>query len=245
MRQIRIAAFIAPSLTSLGLLILAFAPEAGAAGLAATAKSGDGIWQTIDKSSIATRDLQLPAASSYRILRLNKDALARQLARAPMERTGDLRKSPAVLSLPMPDGSFKSFRIEESPVMDAELVARYPEIKSYRGQGIEDETATVRFDWTPLGFHALVFSADRAVNIQPPDRKDLTTYASYYDQGAAFACSVNESHLIKPGSNLRTSPHVAVGATLRTERIAVAATWEFCHSIGSDTLAGSTAALCT
>src|SRR5438309_1902577 len=137
MRQIRIAAFIAPSLASLGLLILsAFAPEAGAAGFAATAKSGDGVWEKIDNRLISTRDLQLPAPSSYRALRLNKDALARQLARAPMERTGDIRKSPAVLSLPMPDGSFKSFRIEESPVMDAELVARYPEIKSYRGQGI-------------------------------------------------------------------------------------------------------------
>jgi hypothetical protein len=244
MRQIRIAAFIAPSLASLGLLILAFAPEAGAAGLAATAKSKDGVWEKIDNRLIATRDLQLPAASSYRVLRLNKEALARQLARAPMERTGDLRNSPAILSLPMPDGSFQSFHIEESPVMDAELVARYPEIKSYRGQGIDDGTATVRFDWTPFGFHALVLSADHpAVNIQPPDRSDITTYASYYDQGAAFTCGVNESHRIKPGRAEGVSPNVAVGTTLRSERIAVAATWEFCNTIGGDTLAGSTAAL--
>ena len=86
-----------------------------------------------------------------------------------------------MISLPMPDGSFQRFHIEESPVMDAELVAKYPEIKSYRGQGIDDETATVRFDWTPLGFHALVLFPDHAaVNIQPPDRRDLTTYVSYY-----------------------------------------------------------------
>ena len=128
--------------------------------------------------------------------------------------------------------------------MDAELVARYPEIKSYRGQGIDDGTATVRFDWTPLGLHALVLSADRAaVNIQPPDRKDLTTYASYYDQGATFKCGVNESHQIKPGGAQRVSPNVAIGTTLRTERLAVAATWEFCNTSGGGTVADSIAAI--
>src|SRR5207244_6781 len=135
-------------------------------------------------SIAAAANWQTPSAGSYRVLRMNKSALAQALASAPLERTGDLNKSPAVLSLPMPDGSFERFHIEESPVMDAELVAKYPEIKSYRGQGIEDGTTTVRFDFTPIGFHALVLSTDSAVNIVPPDRNDLTTYVSYYNQGA-------------------------------------------------------------
>jgi hypothetical protein len=207
-------------------------------------QSSDGIWQTIDSSSIAAADWQAPPADSYQVLRLNKDALAQQLARAPMERTGDLRESPAVLSLPMPDGSFERFHIEESPVMDAELVARYPEIKSYRGQGIEDGAATVRFDWTPLGFHALVLSADHAVNILPPNQSDVTTYASYYDQGEAFECGVTSQHQIsKPTAKGGIKPEVAVGTTLRTYRIAVAATNEFCVLVGGNTVAGSTAAI--
>ena len=165
-----------------------------------------------------------------------------QLSRAPMERTRDLSKSAAILSLPMPDGSFQRFHIEESPVMDAALVAHYPEIKSYRGIGIEDETATVRFDWTSLGFHAFVLSADHpAVNVQPPNRNDLTSYASYYDHRAAFKCGVTESRsfdLTRGGA-----PHVAIGTTLRTERLAVAADWEFCNAIGGDTVAGTIAAI--
>lgn len=149
MRQIKIVALIAVSLSLLGLLVVAFALEAGSG---RTAAPENGIWQTIDNGSIAAADWKPPAAGSYKVLRLNKDALAQQLSRAPMERTGDLRQSPVVLSLPMPDGSFERFHIEESPVMDAVLVARYPEIKSYRGQGIDDGAATVRFDWSPLWF---------------------------------------------------------------------------------------------
>ena len=244
MRQIRIAVICAASFALLCLLMFAFAPETGAAGPGANATSADGIWERIDNSAIAVTSLHMPAASPYQAVRLNKDALERQLARAPMEFTGDLRNSPAVLSLPMPDGSFQRFLIEESPVMDAALVAHYPEIKSYRGQGIEDGAATVRFDWTPLGFHAVVLPATgKAINIQPPNARDATTYACYYHERADFKCGVTEkSH---PGAKQARAglPHTAIGGTLRTERLAVAADWEFCNTIGGDTLAGTIAAI--
>jgi len=241
MRQIKIVALIAVSLSLLGLLVVAFALEAGRTATAAT--PGNGIWQTIDNSSIAAADWKRPAEGSYRVLRLNKDALAQQLARAPMERTGDLRNSPAVLSLPMPDGSFQSFHIEESPVMDAALMARYPEIKSYRGQGIDDGAATVRFDWSPYGFHALVLSKGQPVSILPPNRNDLATYASFFDPGAVFECAVNEQNKINPG---RTNGlDVPVGSTLRTYRLVVAATNEYCVLLGGNTAAGTVASINT
>ncbi len=164
-----------------------------------------------------------------------------------MEHAGDLRNSPAIISLPMPDGSFQRFRIEESSVLEADMAAMYPEIKSYRGQGIEDGTATVRFDWTPLGFHALILSADgRPVNILPPNRHDVSTYVSAYHQAVAFECGVPASETAKPEYVTRRgtpAPRVAVGTNLRTERIAIAANWEFCNNIGGDTLAGSIAAI--
>ena len=241
MRSIKIAVLLALSVAVLGFVVWAFAPQAGAGSLAPQAGSGDGVWENIDQSSIAPGNAGVPA--SARALRLNKAALAQQLARAPMERTADLRNSPAVVSLPMPDGSFQRFHVEESPVMDAELVARYPEIKSYRGQGIDDATATVRFDWTPRGLHALVLSAGRAVNILPPNQADMTTYASYYDQGELFKCDVTELHQTEAGAARRASPEVAVGTTLRTYRIAIAATNEFCTLLGNNNVANSTAAI--
>ena len=243
MRPIKIAALVAPSFATIGLFVLALAPGAGAGGPAAMAGSGDGIWETIGEPSAARAGAQGSDSGSQHVLRLNRNALTQLLARAPLERTGDLRNSRAVLVLPLPDGSFQRFHIEESPVVDAELVAQYPEIKSYRGQGIDDATATVRFDWTPLGFHALVLSVGRpAVNIQPSNSNDLTAYASYYDKRVAFKCGVDESHKdLAPARP--TGPNAAVGSTLRTERLAVAATWEFCNSIGGDTLANTVAAI--
>ena len=245
MRHIRIAVVTAASLAAVGLLTLAFAPRTGAAGPAAPEKSQDGVWRTIDSTSVDVTTLHLSPGNTHTVLQLNKTALARELARAPMEFTSDLRNSPAVLSLPMPDGSFQRFLIEESPVIDAALVARYPEIKSYRGQGIEDGTATVRFDWTPLGFHAFVLPAKgKAINILPLDAKDgTTTYASYYHERIAFKCGVTERSRLDLKQARAGRPNVAIGGTLRTERLAVAADWEFCNTAGGDTLAGTIAAI--
>lgn len=162
MRPIKIAALVVSSLALLGLFLLAFAPEAGANRPGARATSGDGIWEKADNSSMAVADWQRPAGS-YQVLRISKDALIQQLARAPMEWAGDLRNSPAVLSLPMPDGSFQRFHVEESPIMEPSLAARLPQVKTYRGQGMDDPVVTTRFDWTPQGFHAIVLSSQGSI----------------------------------------------------------------------------------
>ncbi|MEY2504575.1 MAG: hypothetical protein QOG27_855, partial [Verrucomicrobiota bacterium] len=243
MRPIKIAALVTPSLATIGLFVLAFSPGVKARGPVATERSGDGIWEAIGEPSVAPARAQVSASDSQQGFRLNKEALTQLLARAPRERTGDLRNSQVVLALPLPDGSFQRFYVEESPVVDAALAAQYPEIKSYRGQGIDDATATTRFDWTPLGFHALVLSAGRpAVNIEPSDSKDLTAYASSYNQRIPFKCGVDERGRAQfaPGP---AGPNGAVGTTLRTERLAVAATWEFCNAVGGNTLAGTIAAI--
>jgi hypothetical protein len=50
------------------------------------------------------------------------------------------------------------FRFVESPIMEPGLSAKYPEIKSYVGRGLDDQTAYTRFGWTYKGFHAIIFS---------------------------------------------------------------------------------------
>jgi hypothetical protein len=83
------------------------------------------------------------------------------------------------LPLPLPDGTFGRFQIEESPIMEPDLAARHPEIKTYRGRGLDDATASARLDRTPAGFHGLILSGSGTIYIDPYRRGDITHYISY------------------------------------------------------------------
>src|SRR6185503_1052118 len=84
------------------------------------------------------------------------------------------------VSLPKPDGTLARFLVEESPVMEPALAAKFPLIKTYRAQGVDDRAATARFGISPFGFHAIVLSPSGAYYIDPYRRNDAVTHISYF-----------------------------------------------------------------
>lgn len=189
----------------------------------------------------------------YRAVTLNENAQRQLLRHAPMEFSKAAERNQVVMTLPMPDGKFARFRVEESPLMAPRLAAMFPEIKTYRGQGLDDPTATTRFDVTPAGLHAIVLSAHGTVIIEPVKGGRAGEYASYDQRDAPR--STGSSHCLL--SNARQSlgqPRLhsfaaalpaATGATLRTYRLAVGATGEYAQTYGGGTVAGALSALTT
>jgi hypothetical protein len=163
------------------------------------------------------------------------------------------------MTLPMPDGTFARFRIEESPVMAAELAARFPDIKTYRGHGLDDPTATTRLGVTPAGFHAIVLSTRGTVIVEPARRASRDQYRQYisYDQrdapqeAGSFSCVLvgAEQASQAPSKQLPRNSNatfgVTSGATLRTYRLALAATAEFTQTYGGGTVGGTLSVMTT
>lgn len=142
------------------------------------------------------------------------------------------------IELPMPDGSTARFKIVETSVMAPELAAKFPEIKTYAGQGIDDPSATVCLDFTPQGFHAQILSPNGAVYVDPAYRGDSQHHVSYLKRDHkksldAWRCFVEQKKL--SGKGVTTSGQgsgvvlakVQSGGTMRTYRLAVAATGEY------------------
>src|SRR5687767_3332709 len=153
----------------------------GSAVAARAAVSPDRLWQDVAETQLAASDPQrVLRPGAYRTLRLDTGALQARLRSAPRESAASATGAALVVTLPLPQGGFARFRVEESPILEDALAAQFPEIRTYRGQGLGDGTAVVPFRWPPAGFPALVRSAGGAAFIDPGIRGDTRHYVVYH-----------------------------------------------------------------
>ncbi|HKA23013.1 MAG TPA: zinc-dependent metalloprotease family protein, partial [Blastocatellia bacterium] len=227
---------LAASICSVGLASVSGSGDRQSPGQSSTNKgsSNDGIWRTID-STLLTARVESSSPRTYQSMELNKSVLTSLLSNVPMEFTEAAKRSRGVISLPMPDGTFERFAVEESPVMESELAAQFPEIKSYRGQGLDDPTATTRFDLSPLGFHATILSAKGCVYVEPYTARDTQHYLVYFkeqlqDGFTPPQCEVSEELQGSLAKGLENLPVAIVGTSLRTYRLALATTVEYTNN---------------
>ncbi len=239
-----------PRIATATLLALLLLPSAATAEV-----SDDRLWSDVDESFLESRTERDVVPLRYRSVALDLAALKQVLAAATLDGATDLtatRGGEASLSLPLPEGGFARFSVVESPIMEAGLAAKFPEIRTYRGQGI-DGTASVRFDLTPAGFHAMIRSPQGSVYVDPYSRQDTAHYVSYRARdadgsGRSFECGAgghDTSGLVARYRAERASDggtaFAANGETLRTYRLAVAATGEYTIFHGGTVLLGQAA----
>ena len=187
---------------------------------------------------------QTPAAArattahltQYRAVSFQLKALKQTLQQAPG--AGTARTSATVLLLPLPDGTSARFRVAEVLVMAPELAARYPSIKTYEAQGVDDLGASARLDLTPAGFHAMIRMRGKTVFIDPAASGD-TTHHLVFEHSAmqnlsAWAClntEVERAATLQPS----TAQRLPNDNQLRTYRLALACTGEYAAAVAGAT----------
>jgi hypothetical protein len=217
---------------------------------AAPSASADGLWAEVDASALAGRtDAPWIQPAGARVFALDTAGLQRRLVLAPME--FGKRSSAVSISVPMPDGTYALFEVQESPVMHPDLAAKFPGIKTYIGRCPEDPTASARFDWTPKGFHAQILKPSGAVYVDPYYAGNTVFYSSYtagdYEEPVkdAWRCLVEGRAGRKGMARGGVGATLASGATLRTYRLAQACTGEYTAFHGGTTNAAMSAIVTT
>jgi len=169
-----------------------------------------GYWQDVPARPLPPG---VSAPDQYRLLDLDVTGLKRAVAQ------GETR-----LALPVPDGGFIEVTLEDSGVMPPELAARYPQIRSFRGQ--HSDGTRVRVDISPLGVNAMVFAKAGIWLVRPVQFGDGGDYISFKrtdvaSQREPFDCDVHNfdaAHAYSPDEIATTT-----GTTKRSYRAAVAA----------------------
>ncbi|WP_445453579.1 reprolysin-like metallopeptidase [Flavobacterium sp. 25HG05S-40] len=191
------------------------------------------LWNsTTKKSNMVALEarMQLPENNLFD---LNLTSLRSNLRTAPARMANV--KSTTILSIPNAEGVLERYTIFENSIMDPSLAARYPEIKSYIGIGIDNPTATAYFSVSPLGFKSMVLAPDKSAVFIEPISADLGTYSVYRKADkkqslTPFECSVIDE--VTPqvaGADARPN---ADDATLRTFRLALSCTGEYATYFG-------------
>jgi len=207
------------------------------------------LWQDVDESNLVPAGPQartMQAISSqrtvipnkYRTISLKKSAMESVLKRAPMEFTRTMEQGNVQIDLPLPDGGYGRFLVLESPIMEPELAAKFPQIKTYLVQGLDDPTATGRLDWTSAGFRGSILCSKGRFFIDPYWQNSDAVSISYYTSQAGtakdFRCGVKGSSQ-RTLSASRSSSARPTGATLRIYRLALAATGEYTAAVSGTT----------
>ena len=168
----------------------------------------------------------------YQTFHLDLDQLASILAEAPLRASSEQQKRQVLLEIPMPDGTMERFQIMEAPIMHPDLASKYPMLRAYVGTGIDDPTASLRFDVTPFGFHGMILSGRHGgVYIDPYAEEDIQHYITYfqrdYKKDVQYECHFVDDETTFPSPVLDANKNLQGDCMLRTYRLALACTGEY------------------
>lgn len=172
-----------------------------------------------------------------RIYSLDINGLKNALAQAP-KRLAAGEKSEVIVSFPNAEGKMENFKIRENPNFDPQLAAKYPDIKSYVGEGLENPDSTVYFSVSPLGLSSMEIYGDKSAVFIEPYTKDLSAYIVYKksdkkDDLNKFECTVLDvAQKGAAASTDMTARPNADDAKLRTFRLALSCTGEYTAYFG-------------
>ncbi|MCA6066339.1 M12 family metallo-peptidase [Chryseobacterium sp. RG1] len=197
----------------------------------------DRLWSEGSRKTTSEIFENKSSITTPRVFSLDINGLKNVLAKAP-KRLAAGEKSTIIISFPNSEGKMENFKVRENSNFAPELAAKYPNIKSYVGTGLEDPNSTVYFSISPLGLSSMEIYGDKSAVFIEPYTKDLSTYVVYKksdkkDDLSKFECSVID--VAQKGAaittNIAARPN-ADDALLRTFRLALSCTGEYTTYFG-------------
>lgn len=203
--------------------------------LATNAYAYQALWQQV--GAVPSVDKQVIHPDRYLVY-----ALRSQSIKALLFNLSEDPKAAVTISIPSPDGKMRSFKIWQDPMMEKELADKFPDIKTFTAVSVDNPGITAKLDFTPLGFHAMVFDAEDTYFIDPYSNPADDFYLCYYKHDMRRsadkdACGFKmDMHDIQPKDAIqieqkKTSANKLHGTTRYTYRLALACTGEYSAAV--------------
>ncbi|WP_429138879.1 reprolysin-like metallopeptidase [Aeromonas allosaccharophila] len=157
-----------------------------------------------------------------------------RVAKVPLDYFAGLQAGASELTLPLPDGGEVTFALEAYDVLPADLAAKYPQIRTFKGYNPAHPVDTGRFDLGPQGFHAMFSHQGQMVFVDP--LRNAEGYAVYYQQDAHSRLEEDADKVIGPGVSKLVRKVQVDGNVRKRYTIAISAAGEYTRYHGGSTV---------
>ncbi|TDU43282.1 putative secreted protein (Por secretion system target) [Gelidibacter sediminis] len=214
------------------------------------AQKNESAWTKILKEDISLNKMlpqqSIPEKATY--YNLNMDVLKRRITTAPQRDSGVSSKT--LLDFPDVDGNLETFKIMEYSVMHPDLQSKFPEIRSYMGNSLNNPATVVYFSVSPQGLHAMTLAPNEAAHFINPYTKDgayevfsrnaIPIKERVFECGVIDDGLVNQVEMARPMEALKN----ANDGMRRTFRLAIGTSIEYTNFHGG-TVASALSAINT
>lgn len=205
----------------------------------------DDLWQKTNANTVlSNRGISDDSNKLY--YKLNSESLQARLSATTNKSS---KSTTTEITIPNANGVLERFQVWESSNFEPELQAKYPEIRAYEGNGLDDKTAKIHFSVAPIGMQTMVFRADKPTEFIEQNPDDKTGYVLFTSKNSLSAtsklvCGIKDFE--SNNSTKKTAKTNASNKVFKTLRLALSCTGEYTAFFGGTkvgALAGMNASL--
>lgn len=196
-----------------------------------------------DEKNGKQKSVSIENIKKYSILEMDEIGLKYYLKATPStaKYTSAIR-----LDIPLPNGKTETFLVHESSVLAPELQALHPDIRTYKGNGTQNQGYAIRFSLTSEGFNAIILGVEDDAVVIEKIRNTNNLYKSYFSKDAlmpdkpAFQsrCGTDPNKILSTQKSSKKAGLQAAkfsnGNNIKKFRLAIAATAEFTAAFGGN-----------
>jgi hypothetical protein len=211
-----------------GLLVLACAQS----------YAGDNYWKNFNGKTAPSRQPMKVTATDYNIFTLDQNSMRTFLFDLSIN-----YENAKQITLPTPDRKLRSFHVWKTPMMEAGLAEKYPEIQTFTAVADDDANVTAKLEYTMFGFYGMVYDGDKTYMIDPYNNEADGYYVAFYESAyknldPTGPCKVGISNILPPTSGEPTDVepgqipvHKLNGSVRHVYRLALSCTGEWAIAV--------------
>lgn len=199
--------------------------------IAAQAFGQQNYWSKLKDPKVSRENLnpRWTNPNTFSLYQADLEKIKADLKKAPQRFSGN---EGLIMKFPDPDGNIRDYVVQEASVMEPELQAKFPEIRSYTGWQKNHPENTIRFSVTPSTGISVMYFDHWDISYLDSYTKDNSAFIVYKRKDLPandrlFECHIeNELDELKNSGSANKAPLVSDGQ-FRTYRLALSATGEY------------------